>query len=256
MRTALCLSMALMAAPCAQGQATPEALLALVPPAPVQVCAARPAEREAFQARLRGLIAAMDARIDQKRAKDEAASEASGKALEARMTAKAPSQKELDRVETLSDAEKIKWAMAQMGNQDPAAMRELAVRGQGAQQALAANKEGKARLDRLTRAKAKYEALDAEYRALIGGGGQDFTSRMRNVPPALCPQLTAKYQSLLAEQLTALKAALPDYQRMAEASAQAAGLPKGAAASTEAMSEVRDYAFRLMEIHKFNTSPD
>jgi len=255
MRSALFLSAALLAAP-AFGQSTPEAFLALLPPVPGNVSTAKPADRAAFEGKVNRALTTMDQQIRLKKQREDKEGKASGEALEAKITGgrKGPSKAEQAKLEKMSDQEKMAWAMSQMAAMDPNAMREMAERGQATQKAVNVPKDARDRMARIGQVKGKYEALEAEVAALSGGGGRGFSSQARVVAPNLSAKFAASYIAILNEHLGAIKAALPDYKRQAQAMAAATGLPKATAESTDALTELRDYAARLMDVYKYNTS--
>jgi len=204
------------------------------------------------------VLAKMDEQLRLKKEREEREGKASGEALQAKATGgrKPPTKEEKERLKKMTPQEKMAWAMSQMGSMDPAAMQAIAARTQAAQKAVNVPKDAQERMGRIAKITAKYQALEAEAGALAGGGGRSFSSQGSRVPSTLCPQFTAKYVALLNEELAAIKAALPDFKRQAVAAAEAAGISKEAAASTEAMEAIRAYASRLLDVYKFNTTAD
>lgn len=259
MRIRCCFLMAAFVATLAPGQ-TPEAFLASFPAPPSNLCTAGAAERQAFGEKVGKLVSTLDERIQLKTDQENQEGRAAGASLEKRMLGGKgrPSQAEMDRVENMSQQEKMAWAMAQMGQMNPQAMQEMASRGQATQEALQLSKEATVLRGRITQAKAKLKALDEELGRLRGSsGGRSFSSRpLAPVAADACRQLGPKYLNLLGEYLAALKAALPDYQRQAVAQAKAAGLAPAKASSTEALTELRDYLNELLGAYKFSPLTD
>jgi hypothetical protein len=193
----------------------------------------------------------MDKHLDQKRKAEDKAGKASAEGLRDKMTGgvKVPPKEKLD---AMSQQEKIAWAMANMNNMNPAAMQDISARSQATQKALNLPKDARDRIARIGRVTAKYEALESEIRALGNLGGRDYSSPARNAVSAeMAQKFTVKYLTILDEHLGAIKAALPDFKVQAQHQAEAAGLPKGSAASTEAMQAIRDYTARLGDVFKY-----
>lgn len=236
----------------AQPQPTPEAFLALLPGVPAGICAAKAPERRAFTEKLQRILDQMDEQIRQTQERERSASEAGAEALARQVRASAPSKAEREKLKGMSKEEKMAWAMAQAQAMDPAAMQALAAAGQAAQEAAALAPEARARFERIARLKDRYESLAAEFRVqLRGAAGRSYSSRLGTVAPVDCAKASAKYSALLGEHLAALKAALPDYRRQAQAAALAAGRAKDSACSVEALEEIRDYAARLGDVYAF-----
>jgi hypothetical protein len=242
--------LALAAASAVFGQATPEAFLGLVPAIPGNVCGAPSTARDAFREKVEQVVATMDRQLTLKRRQEEAKAQASGEALQDKMMGGKAKRAKFDaaKVERMSDAEKMAFAMAQAGSMDPAAMQQMATRASATRDIGKPSKS----IERIREVRAKYHALDQEERSVRGvPGGRDYTARAMNRPD-LCPQLSAKYVAILGEHLAAIKAALPDFHRRAEAAAASAGIPKAEAASTEAMAEIKAYTECLRDVYRFN----
>lgn len=245
---------ALVAAPQPQG-ATPEAFLAQAPAVPKAPWTVGARERDSFREQVRKVLAGMDERIEQRKRAQEKAAKASGQALGAKLTggAQPPTKEEKQRLKSMTKEEKMAFAMARMngmGGMDPAAMKELQARNQATQEAVKLTQGGSPRIDRIAQVVAKYGVLEQEFRA-AAGAGRDYSAAPRTLSPELARTYTARFQKLLGEHQEALKAALPDFKKMAELEAKGSGVAPGEAVSLDALRAVRDYTERLQQVFDY-----
>jgi hypothetical protein len=238
----------LLGAPSAKAPASPEAFLALIPPIPVDPCAARTADQERFQEKLKPILASLEERISRQEQADQEEEKQAGAAMQKKLRASSP-KVDREAVRKMSPQEKMAFAMAQMGSMDPKVMAELNEKTQAAREGATLTPE----LKLLATFDAQYEALLDEYQERAGAaGGRGYTSRSQQPQEDLCPQFAPRYVKLLQRHLAAIKAALPSFKHQAEARRRTLGVKGPGASSVPALEAIRSYVERLEKVHLFS----